>query len=86
MQLDKSKPYATIFGEADGRVYEQGGHHFNGDGSLWVEPSVDANPELAPVSKKSQAKRDAKPAAPLQAIKAASIAAEDQQILDQMKD
>jgi hypothetical protein len=36
MQLDKTKPHGTVFGDNQGRVYEQDGKYFRGNGSLWV--------------------------------------------------
>ena len=36
MKLDKSKPYGTVFGDNQGRVFDQDGEYFRGDGSLWV--------------------------------------------------
>lgn len=38
-KLDKSKPHGHIFGDDQGRIYEQDGAFFNGDGTPWRDPA-----------------------------------------------
>lgn len=33
--LDRSQPHGQIFGDDQGRIWEQGGRYFHGDGSPW---------------------------------------------------
>lgn len=37
-KLDKSKPYGTISGDTEGRVFEQDGRFFLADGKPWRDP------------------------------------------------
>ncbi len=39
-KLDKTQPFATIYGDTEGRVYEQDSLYFRGDGTLWVDPAA----------------------------------------------
>lgn len=40
LKLDRAKPHAQIFGDIEGRHYEQDNRYFRGDGSLWVDPNA----------------------------------------------
>lgn len=37
-KLDKSKPFGTITGDTEGRVFEQDGRFFYADGKPWRDP------------------------------------------------
>lgn len=66
--LDRSKPFATVFGDDQGRIYEQGGQYFRGDGSLWTDAAPakgEAAAAKAPASKRAAIKPEpAVPATP----------------------
>ena len=47
LKLDKSKPFGQIFGDLEGRHYDQGGRYFGSDGSLWVDPNAPKKKETA---------------------------------------
>lgn len=48
--LDRQKPFGEIYGDSEGKRYEQDGEYFRGDGSLWGPPSPPApEPEAKPV-------------------------------------
>lgn len=36
MALDKSKPYGTIYGDQEGRAFEQDGKYFESSGKPWA--------------------------------------------------
>lgn len=38
-KLDRSRDYGTIQGDDQGRMFEQDGAYFTGDGSEWSAPS-----------------------------------------------
>lgn len=38
-KLDKSKPYGHIVNDSEGRVFEQDGRYFTGEGKPWRDPS-----------------------------------------------
>lgn len=47
--LDKSKPFAQVYGDDQGRAFEQDGAFFRGDGSPWgtsgkAKPAAAASP------------------------------------------
>jgi hypothetical protein len=47
--LDRSRDHASVYGDDQGRMWEQDGKHFNGDGSPWRDPSGrKAAPAAAP--------------------------------------
>lgn len=50
--LDKQKPYATIHGDTEGRVYEQDGATFDAEGKEWQPPASPATPEPDEAKKK----------------------------------
>ncbi|MGZ8317504.1 MAG: hypothetical protein ACXWVD_00245 [Telluria sp.] len=72
--LDRSKPFATVFGDEHGRIYEQDGHYYRGDGSLWQEgtPKAEAAAAKAPASKRAAVK----PAEPAASEQDAQLAAQ----------
>lgn len=82
MSFDKSKPHGTIFGDAQGRVYEQNGIHYRGDGSVW-EPTEDEldraaegdEDEVAHEAATNQARNKTKAAGKAKEAKAKSVAA-----------
>lgn len=81
MKLDKSKPHFTVFGDDNGRAFEQDGKFFNGDGTLWTEPEGEGEATAKPaVARKVAAK---KPAAAPKAAPAVKSEAE-QQVDDQL--
>lgn len=45
LKLDRNKPFAQTFGDDKGRHFEQDGHTFTADGSLWVDPHAPAKKE-----------------------------------------
>lgn len=47
--LDRSQPHGQIFGDEDGRMWEQGGRYFNADGSPWRERGKAPSSSPAPV-------------------------------------
>jgi hypothetical protein len=64
--FDRSRPYGSVFGDLEGRMYEQDGQFFRGDGSLWTPPAT-ADAVDAPAAKatpKASAKKAAADPAP----------------------
>lgn len=62
--LDRSRPYAAVIGDDQGRMFEQGGQYFRGDGSPW-EPSGASAPaaaKAAPASKRAKVEEAPAPA------------------------
>lgn len=51
-KLDKTRPFAQIFGDRERRAFEQDGTFFHADGSEWIDPSA-----VKPAVSKSVAKR-----------------------------
>lgn len=45
LELDRSKPYATVHGTGDARAYLQGEFYFRTDGTLWLPPGAKPPPE-----------------------------------------
>jgi hypothetical protein len=37
--LDRSRPFGTVTGDAEGRAYEQDHHFYRADGSVWSAPT-----------------------------------------------
>ncbi|MCU0689770.1 MAG: hypothetical protein MUF54_00075 [Polyangiaceae bacterium] len=37
--LDKTKPFATVHGDLEGRTFLQDDSYFRGDGTLWTGPT-----------------------------------------------
>lgn len=68
--LDRSRPFGTVIGDDQGRLYEQDGHFFSADGKLWKPPAEQAAAP-APAAASAPSKPRAKPAA-------AAAAADDQ--------
>ena len=48
--LDKSRPYAEIYGDTHGRRYEQDGHYFGADGKPLEEIHIPARRGRKPKS------------------------------------
>lgn len=74
LKLDRTKDFASVIGDDQGRVYEQGHHFFRADGSLWHDPHKPAPKETqeqriarekaeADEAKRVQAEADANKAA-----------------------
>jgi hypothetical protein len=59
--LDRNRPHGTVYGDPDGRIYQQGDNYFRGDGSLWTEP-VKAEAEAEAPAKPALTKKKAAPA------------------------
>lgn len=62
--LDRTKPFGTIFGDEAGRMYEQDGAYFLGDGSPWQAPEAAAGDVAAPKAGGKKGKADAAPESP----------------------
>lgn len=62
--LDRSRPFGTVSGDSEGRIYAQGEHFFHADGTLWSPPaSAEAAPEApAKVATKKKGAPAADPA------------------------
>lgn len=45
--FDRKKPFGTIYNDDQGRMYEQDGNFFRGDGSLWTDPEAADAPKPA---------------------------------------
>lgn len=58
--LDRSRHYGHVFNDDFGRMYEQDGKFFIGDGSEWQDPSA-APKAAAPKRGKAQAEAEAAP-------------------------
>ena len=39
-KLYKTKPYGHVFGDTEGRVFDQDMRYFRGDGTLWRDPEA----------------------------------------------
>lgn len=81
--LDKSRPYATITGDDQGRLYEQDGQFFTGTGALWQPPAPPAGADgaAAPLADEPARARRGRPpgsgrAAPAPSAADAQIAAQ----------
>lgn len=61
--LDRSRPFGTIFGDDAGRMFEQDGQYFRGDGSRWSDPAAPAPVADKPATPAKKA--GTKPAAPV---------------------
>ena len=60
LKMDRKKPFATVFGDLEGRRFEQDGVFFDGEDNEHVAvPAEPADDELAA---KDAAKADVKPA------------------------
>lgn len=46
-KLDRSRDFGTIQGDDQGRMFEQDGAFFTGDGSAWAEPAAAAESKKA---------------------------------------
>jgi hypothetical protein len=94
-KLDKNKPYGQITGCTEGRVYEQDGVYFNGDGTEWEatdvaikvdEHGMSVPTEDHPSVKKTVAKKaPAKPAAKAAVKPVKAVSPVDSQLNDQLK-
>ena len=61
-KLDKSKPYGTISGDTEGRIYEQDNTFFHGDGTEWTPPAkAEAKPAAKPLTDDEKPKAETKP-------------------------
>ena len=62
--LDRSKPHGIVWGDDQGRAYEQDGVFFTATGDLW-QPPPEAGDDLpaAPTKRKAAAAPAAEPAA-----------------------
>lgn len=47
-RLDRNQPHAQVYGCEQGRIWEQGGRFFNGDGTPWRDPSGKTAPTPTP--------------------------------------
>jgi hypothetical protein len=62
--LDRSKPYAVVYYDEQGRAFEQDGRFFDGSGAPWVESApAGVTAEAAPAKPPAKAAPKAKPAA-----------------------
>jgi hypothetical protein len=43
-KLDREQPYGTIYGDEQGRAFEQEGVYFRGDGTVWDEETSPLTP------------------------------------------
>lgn len=83
--LDKSKDYATVYGDDKGRVYQQGDHHFRGDGSLWRDPDVKETAAEKKAREEAEAAADKRAADEAEAAKkAAGAGGADDQLTKQL--
>lgn len=71
--LDRKRDFATIVGDDEGRMFEQDGKFFNGDGTPWRPRKEGAQQPAA--SKTTPAPAPAKPEQP----------ADDEQLSQQLK-
>lgn len=60
--LDRSRTFGTVCGDLEGRVYEQDGCFYRGDGTLWVSaaPEADVEEDAAPTPVPKPASRRGK--------------------------
>lgn len=63
--LDRSKPHGTVWGDDQGRSFEQDGQFFTANGELWQPPPEpgDDLPVAPPTKRKAAAAPAAEPAA-----------------------
>jgi hypothetical protein len=73
-QLDRSKPYGTVVGAANGATFYQDGCEFRADGTPCSEPSVPAEPvEEAPAEEVEVAEAEEDVRAELEAMHPSKI-------------
>lgn len=77
-KLDRSRDFGTIQGDDQGRMFEQDGVFFCGDGSAWAEPVAAAEPK-----KTGKGKATAAPAA--DSVDDGAVAGELDQVAAQLQ-
>lgn len=73
-KLNRNEPFADIFGDTEGRRFEQGGRFFRPDGSLWRDAKKKESAEEK-AAREAQEQADAEAEAAAEAAAAAAAAA-----------